>query len=74
MTWREREHKSPPAKSPYESEMFDPDPEVNRLVPMPWLYDYFGADPHSTPLTERYFAAIYWAFTTMTTCGKAVQA
>mmetsp|Transcript_14480 Transcript_14480/g.24537 ORF Transcript_14480/g.24537 Transcript_14480/m.24537 type:complete len:664 (+) Transcript_14480:135-2126(+) len=41
-----------------------------------WLLDFFvpegslpGADETMAPLTERYVAAAYWAFTTMTTVG-----
>jgi hypothetical protein len=41
-----------------------------------WLLDYFvpdgspaEADATLAPLTERYIASAYWAFTTMTTVG-----
>eukprot|EP00959_Pyramimonas_sp_CCMP1952_P170506 3563239-Pyramimonas_sp.AAC.1 len=34
-----------------------------------WLTDMFGDNLNAAPLTERYVAASYWAFTTMTTVG-----
>jgi hypothetical protein len=36
---------------------------------LPWLVVEFGDDYDSSPLGQRYLAAFYWSFTTMSTVG-----